>query len=91
MGLLSGSQRYKTRKAAILKPLVSILIPAYNAEETIAASIQSALDQTWQRKEIIVVNDGSSDRTAEMAERFGSNVTVVSTENRGLRQPATMH
>lgn len=66
-----------------LKPLVSILIPAYNAQETIAASIQSALDQTWQLKEIIVVNDGSSDRTAEMAERFGSNVTVVSTENRG--------
>jgi glycosyltransferase involved in cell wall biosynthesis len=66
-----------------LKPLVSILIPAYNAEETITASIQSAIGQTWQRKEVIVVDDGSSDRTAEMAGRFGSKVTVVSTENRG--------
>ena len=66
-----------------LKPLVSILIPAYNAQETITASIQSAICQTWQRKEVIVVNDGSSDRTAEMAGRFRSKVTVVSTENRG--------
>jgi glycosyltransferase involved in cell wall biosynthesis len=67
-----------------LKPLVSILIPAYNSEETIANTIQSAIDQTWQRKEIIVINDGSTDRTAEIARRFGSNITVLSTENRGL-------
>jgi glycosyltransferase involved in cell wall biosynthesis len=66
-----------------LRPLVSILIPAYNAEETIADSIESAIAQTWQRKEIIVVNDGSRDRTAEVALRFGSRVTVVSTENHG--------
>jgi glycosyltransferase involved in cell wall biosynthesis len=67
-----------------MKPLVSILIPAYNAEKTIAYTIQSAVAQTWQRKEIIVVDDGSKDRTAEIARRFGSNVTVVSTENKGL-------
>jgi glycosyltransferase involved in cell wall biosynthesis len=66
-----------------LKPLVSILIPAYNAEETIAHTIQSAITQTWPRKEIIVVNDGSTDRTAESAHRFASKVTVVSTENQG--------
>ena len=67
-----------------MKPLVSILIPAYNAEKTIAYTIQSATDQTWQRKEIIVIDDGSTDRTAEIARRFGSNVTVLSTENSGL-------
>src|ERR1700727_1220200 len=67
-----------------MKPLVSILIPAYNAEKTIAYTIQSAIDQTWQCKEIIVVDDGSTDRTAELAQRFGSNVTVLSTENKGL-------
>jgi glycosyltransferase involved in cell wall biosynthesis len=66
-----------------LKPLVSILIPAYNAEATIAYTIQSAIAQTWQRKEIIVVDDGSKDRTAEVARRFASKVTVVSTENQG--------
>lgn len=68
-----------------MKPLVSILIPAYNAEKWIAESLQSAIDQTWQRKEIIVVDDGSTDRTAEIARRFDSKeVKVVSTANGGL-------
>ena len=68
-----------------MKPLVSILIPAYNAENLIAYTIQSAIEQTWSRKEIIVVNDGSTDRTAEVAQRFASKeVKVVTTENRGL-------
>ena len=67
-----------------MKPLVSILIPAYNAEETIAAAMQSAIAQTWERKEIIVVDDGSRDRTVEVAQRFASKrVTVVSTQNQG--------
>ena len=66
-----------------MKPLVSILITAYNAEETIAYTLDSAIAQTWQRKEIIVVDDGSTDRTAEVARQF-KQVKVVSTENRGL-------
>jgi glycosyltransferase involved in cell wall biosynthesis len=67
-----------------MKPLVSILIPAYNAEETIAHTIQSAIAQTWQRKEIIVVDDGSKDRTVAVARRFASKeVTAVSVENQG--------
>jgi glycosyltransferase involved in cell wall biosynthesis len=67
-----------------MKRLVSILIPAHNAEEWIGDTIRSALAQTWQRKEIIVVDDGSSDRTAAAAREFASKeVTVVSTENQG--------
>src|SRR5580700_460613 len=67
-----------------MKPLVSILIPAYNAERWIAFTLQSAIAQTWPRKEIIVVDDGSRDRTAEVARRFASiGVVVVSTENQG--------
>ena len=67
-----------------MKPLVSILIPAYNAEEFIADAIRSAIAQTWQRKEIIVVDDGSRDGTAEVARRFASKeVVVVSKENQG--------
>ena len=66
-------------------PLVSILIPAYNAEDWIAETIQSAIAQTWPRKEIIIVDDGSTDRTAEVARRFGSKeLKVVSTANHGL-------
>jgi GT2 family glycosyltransferase len=67
-----------------MKPLVSILIPAHNAEAWIADTIRSAIAQTWQRKEIIVVDDGSQDRTAEAARRFASKeVAVVSTQNQG--------
>ena len=68
-----------------MKPLVSILIPAYNAEKWIAESLQSAIAQTWPRKEIIVIDDGSKDRTAEVARQFASKeVKVISTENQGV-------
>ena len=66
-----------------MKPLVSILIPAYNAENTIVCTLESAIAQTWQRKEIIVVDDGSTDRTAEVVQQF-KDVKLVSTENQGL-------
>lgn len=67
-----------------MKPLVSILIPAYNAETWIGYTLQTAIAQTWPRKEIIVVDDGSRDRTAEVARRFASKgVVVVSKENEG--------
>src|SRR5437879_5031165 len=66
-----------------MKPLVSIVITAYNAEDTIAYTLQSAVAQTWPHKEIIVVDDGSTDSTAEVARGF-KEVRVVSTENYGL-------
>ena len=67
-----------------MKPLVSIIIPAYNAQTWISQTIQSALSQTWPEKEIIVVDDGSTDRTLDTAKRFQSgNVRVISQENRG--------
>ena len=67
-----------------VKPLVSILIPAYNAEEYIADAIRSAVAQTWERKEVIVVDDGSTDGTAEVARKFGSKeVVFVSKRNEG--------
>lgn len=67
-----------------MKPLVSILIPAYNAERWIADALASAVDQTWPRKEIIVVDDGSSDRTFSVARNYSSaTVAVVTQENQG--------
>jgi glycosyltransferase involved in cell wall biosynthesis len=67
-----------------VKPLVSILIPAYNAEEFIADAIRSAIVQTWQPKEIIVVDDGSTDGTAKVARKFASkDVAFVSKQNEG--------
>jgi glycosyltransferase involved in cell wall biosynthesis len=68
-----------------MKPLVSILIPAYNAQQWIGYTLQSAVNQTWPRKEIIVVDDGSTDRTGNVARGFASQIVkVVSTENQGL-------
>jgi len=68
-----------------MKPLVSILIPAYNAERWIEHTLESAVGQTWPRTEIIVIDDGSRDQTAQVARRFASkNVKVVSTDNHGL-------
>lgn len=66
------------------KPLVSILIPAFNAERWIAETLQSATAQTWQSKEIIVVDDGSSDRTGEIVRRFEPlGVRLVAQSNQG--------
>lgn len=65
-------------------PLVSILIPAYNAGEWIGETIRSALAQTWPCKEIIVVDDGSTDETLVIARRFESvDVKVVTTRHAG--------
>jgi glycosyltransferase involved in cell wall biosynthesis len=67
-----------------MAPLVSILIPAYNAERWITDTINSALNQTWQRKEIIVVDDGSRDQTLAITRRFASSkVSIVTQENQG--------
>jgi glycosyltransferase involved in cell wall biosynthesis len=67
-----------------MEPLVSILVPAYNAQRWIADTLESALAQTWSRKEIIIVDDGSRDRTLSLAREFASKtVSVVSQENQG--------
>jgi glycosyltransferase involved in cell wall biosynthesis len=63
---------------------VSILIPAYNAEEWVGAAIGSGLGQTWRQKEIIVVDHGSTDGTLAVARQFESNdVPVVTQPNQG--------
>src|ERR1700728_3323489 len=64
--------------------LVSILIPAFNAEGSIAETLRSAIGQTWKRREIIVVDDGSTDGTLAVARRFEADgVKVFTKENQG--------
>lgn len=67
-----------------MNSLVSILIPCYNAERWIAETLTSAIAQTWQNKEIIVVDDGSKDKSLAVARSFESSmIKVISQENRG--------
>ncbi len=64
-------------------PLVSIIIPAFNAEDYLAIAINSALAQTYTPIEIIVVNDGSTDDTLKIANAFGAPVRVITQDNKG--------
>jgi len=78
-----------------MKPLVSILIPAYNAERWIKQTLESAVRQDYPNKEVILVNDGSSDRTLEIAKTFESgSVKIINQENvggAGARNNALKH
>lgn len=67
-----------------MRGLVSILIPAYNADKWLKETMKSALGQTWEKKEIIVIDDGSTDKTFETAKAFESeSVIVVTQKNTG--------
>ncbi|MEA5593800.1 glycosyltransferase family A protein [Rivularia sp. UHCC 0363] len=66
-------------------PEISIVIPAYNAERTIIKTIESVLEQTFQDFEIIVINDGSKDKTVEIVESIkDERINIFSSQNRGL-------
>lgn len=66
-----------------MSQLVSILIPCYNARPWIAQCIQSAIDQTYPHKEIVVVDDGSTDGSQDVVREFGDRVRFEAGPNRG--------
>lgn len=66
-------------------PRVSIVVPAYNAAETLAETLASLLAQTFQDFELLVIDDGSSDRTPAIARSFGDRrLRLIQQPNRGL-------
>ena len=64
-------------------PLVSVIIAAYNAEQFIARTLSSVIEQTYKNLEILVVDDGSKDRTVEIVEQFATKDSRINL----LRQP----
>lgn len=64
-------------------PLVSIVTPVYNGSNYLREAIDSALAQTYDNVEIIVVNDGSTDNTEEIAKSYGDKIRYFSKENGG--------
>ena len=70
------------------RPKVTIIVPAYNEEVTIASSIKSLVNQTYKNLEIIIMDDGSSDNTYEIARKFegnfkGKDIKVLTKKNGG--------
>lgn len=63
--------------------MVSILIPCYNAERWIGDAVESALAQTGPEIEVLVVDDGSTDRSLDIVRSFGSRIRVATGPNRG--------
>lgn len=84
------------RECNELNPLVSIIIPAYNAEKYIGFAVDSVLDQTYQKFEILIIDDGSQDNTRKIMEEYSKkddrirllynehNLGVAATRNKGI-------
>jgi glycosyltransferase involved in cell wall biosynthesis len=64
-------------------PLVSVVIPTFDRESTIARAVQSAVDQTYSNTEVIVVDDGSRDGTENVLSRFENRIRVIRQQNAG--------
>ena len=67
--------------------MISIIVPAFNAEKFLEKCLNSILDQTFSKFEIILINDGSQDNTLNICEQFvkkDARVVLVNQENKGV-------
>lgn len=65
-------------------PLVSIAIPVFNGEDYLEEAVSSALNQTYKNKEVLIVNDGSTDRTEQIARAYGDKIRYFYKPNGGV-------
>jgi glycosyltransferase involved in cell wall biosynthesis len=66
------------------RPTISVIVPCYNYERYVGLAIESALAQTYRDREIIVVNDGSTDGSRAVLERYANRVSIVDQPNSGM-------
>ncbi len=80
------AQALELRANQAFQPLISIIIPVYNGSDFLEEAIESALMQTYANREIIVVNDGSSDggATAQVVARYGDRIQYYEKPNGGV-------
>ena len=64
--------------------LVSVVIPAFNCADYVAEAIESVLAQTYQKIEIVVVDDGSTDRTSDVLKKYDSKIRLITQINKGV-------
>ena len=73
------------QRSVLLMPKVSVIIPTYNRPSMLKEAVDSVLTQDFEDFELIVVDDGSTDGTAEEIERYGGRVKLIQhSENRGV-------
>src|SRR4028119_483182 len=64
---------------------VSVIIPVYKVEKYVAATVQSVLQQTYKNFELLLIDDGSPDRSVEICQQFTDpRIKIISQTNRGL-------
>ena len=71
-----------------MKPAVSIIVPVYNGEKTLERCVDSVLKQEYKDFELFLINDGSSDKTREICERYAAaddRVLVIHKDCSGTR------
>ena len=71
------------------KDMVSVILPIYNVEEYLEEAIESVLSQTYKNYEVILVNDGSTDNSLEIAKRYSdkySNIYTINQSNKGVAE-----
>ncbi len=71
------------------QPLISVIIPIYNAERHVSECIESVLNQTYKNIEILLINDGSIDKSLEICERFveiDSRIKLINQSNKGVSE-----
>src|SRR5277367_6182950 len=66
-----------------MKARFSVLVPAYNMEKLIGATIDSVLSQSFADYELIVIDDGSTDKTRDVLEGYGTRIKVIYQANQG--------